>query len=74
VKKLVLQQLHGWWFILCTLLTVYLFQAQFMGNNFFVYLLFDCVITVLGKWTLSYLHRKLDQRALVDEMLAQTKR
>ena len=69
MKLWVLKQVQSWWFILCTLLTALLFHNQVMGNNFFIYILFDCVITVLGRRILKALYRSLDQQNLVDEML-----
>ena len=69
IKLFFIQQLYGWWFILCTLLTALLFHNQVMGNNFFIYILFDCVITVLGRRILNAFYRALDQQNLVDEML-----
>ncbi|MBT5717426.1 MAG: hypothetical protein HOI70_10985 [Opitutae bacterium] len=69
IKLFFIQQLYGWWFILCTLLTALLFHNQIIGNNFYIYIFFDCVITVLGRRILIALYRELDQQNLVDEML-----
>ena len=68
-KLFIFQQLCSWWFFLCTLLTVMLFHNQIIGNNFFIYILFDCVITVLGRRILKALYRSLNQQNLVDDML-----
>ena len=68
-KLFIFQQLCSWWFFLCTLLTVMLFHNQIIGNNFFIYILFDSVITVLGRRILRALYRSLNQQNLVDEML-----
>ena len=68
-KLFIIQQLYSWWFILCTLLTVLFFHNQIIGNNFYIYILFDCFITVLGRRILKALYQSLDQQHLVDEML-----
>jgi hypothetical protein len=69
MKLWVLKQVQCWCFTLCTLLTVLLFHNQVMGDNFYIYILFDCVITVLGRRILIALFRSFDQQNLVDEML-----
>lgn len=65
----VIRQVRSWWFFLCTFLTVLLFHNQIIGNNFYIYILFDSVITVLGRRILRALYQSLDQQNLVDEML-----
>ena len=69
MKLWVLKQVQSWWFILCTLLTALLFHNQVMGDNFYIYILFDSVITMMGRRILSELNQSLDQQNLVDEML-----
>ena len=69
-KLFIIQQLYSWWFILCTLLTVLLFHNQIMGNNFYIYILFDSVIAVLGRRIFGALYENFEQQNLVDEMLA----
>jgi len=72
-KLFIIQQLYSWWFILCTLLTVLLFHNQIMGNNFYIYILFDSVITVLGRRIFGALYENFEQQNLVDEMLAKNR-
>ena len=69
MKLWVLKQVQSWWFILCTLLTALLFHNQVMGDNFYIYILFDSVITMMGRRILSELNQSLDQQNLVDEMI-----
>ena len=73
IKLWVIKQVQSWWFILCTLLTALLFHNQIIGNNFYIYIFFDCVITVLGRWILIALYRELDQQNLVEEMLTKNR-
>ena len=73
IKLWVIKQLQSWWFILCTLLTALLFHNQIIGNNFYMYIFFDCVITVLGRRILRALYRELDQQNLVEEMLTKNR-
>tara|TARA_B110000305_G_C19028251_1_gene442549 strand:+ start:33 stop:278 length:246 start_codon:yes stop_codon:yes gene_type:complete len=72
-KLFIIQQLYSWWFILCTLLTVLLFHNQIMGNNFYIYILFDSVIAVLGRRIFGALYENFEQQNLVDEMLAKNR-
>ena len=69
MKLWVVKQFQSWWFILCTLLTALLFHNQVMGDNFYIYILFDSVITMMGRRILSELNQSLDQQNLVNEML-----
>ena len=72
-KLFIIQQLYSWWFILCTLLTVLLFHNQIMGNNFYIYILFDSVIAVLGRRIFGALYENFEQQNLVAEMLAKNR-
>ena len=72
-KLFIIQQLYSWWFILCTLLTVLLFHNQIMGNNFYIYILFDSVIAVLGRRIFGAIYENFEQQNLVDEMLAKNR-
>ena len=73
MKKLILEQLYGWWFVLATFLTVFLFFDKVMGDNFLVYFLFDCVLTVLGHRLIANFLRSLEHSELVNDMLAKTR-
>ena len=68
-KLFIFQQLCSWWFFLCTLLTILLFHNQIIGNNFFIYILFDSLITMMGRRILRALNQSLDQQNLVEEIL-----
>lgn len=44
-----------------------------MGDNFFVYLLFDCITTVLGRVILKEMCKEAFYSNLVEEALAKVK-
>ena len=70
MKLWMIKQLHNWWFIICTLLTVELLKVGSIGNNLLPYLFFDAVLTFLGRHALSHIHRILQHQQDLDWVLA----
>ena len=69
MKLWMIKQLHNWWFLICTLLTVELLKVGSIGNKLLPYLFFDAVLPVLGRHALSHIHTILQHKQDLDCML-----
>ena len=72
MKVLLLKQLCVWWFFLSTILTVFLFAQNALGDNFLIYVFFDLAVYLIGRRIFLALYRTFDHQLLVEKMLNQS--